>query len=67
MTTKSKEYPYGKRGFAGMSAEKRKAIATLGGKAVPADKRSFSQDRDLASSAGSAGGKASGAVRRKAA
>lgn len=45
-----------KRGFASMSPERRREIAALGGAAVPADKRSFSQQRDLASSAGRKGG-----------
>ncbi len=31
------------RGFAAMSPEKRKAIAQLGGKSIPPEKRSFSQ------------------------
>lgn len=48
-----------KRGFASMSPERRTAIAKLGGAAVPADKRSFSKDRGLASVAGSKGGHAS--------
>lgn len=47
----------GKRGFASMSAEKRREIASKGGKAVPAEKRSFAQNPDLAASAGSKGGK----------
>jgi general stress protein YciG len=47
-----------KRGFAGMTPEKRKEIATKGGKSVPAEKRAFSQNRALASRAGVKGGKA---------
>jgi len=46
-----------KRGFAGMTPEKRKEIATKGGKSVPAEKRAFSQNRALASRAGVKGGK----------
>jgi general stress protein YciG len=45
-----------RRGFACMSVEQRTAISRLGGAAVPANKRSFSQDRDLAASAGAVGG-----------
>lgn len=45
-----------KRGFASMSVEKRREIASKGGKSVPAEKRSFSQDRGLASDAGRKGG-----------
>ncbi|AYV48563.1 stress-induced protein [Caulobacter flavus] len=45
-----------KRGFAAMSPEKRRQIAAKGGAAVPPEKRSFSQNRDLAASAGRAGG-----------
>jgi len=48
------------RGFASMSPEKQREIASKGGRAVPAEKRSFSQDRDLASTAGRKGGAASG-------
>lgn len=44
------------RGFAAISPERRKAIASLGGKAVPKDKRSFSQSPSLAASAGRTGG-----------
>lgn len=44
------------RGFASLSQERRSEIAAMGGKAVPADKRSFSQSRELAQSAGSVGG-----------
>lgn len=53
------------RGFAGMSKAKRTEIARKGGAAVPADKRSFSQDRNLAADAGRLGGKASHGGGRK--
>jgi general stress protein YciG len=46
-----------KRGFAGMTPEKRKEIATKGGKAVPAEKRAFSTNKALAAKAGAIGGK----------
>jgi general stress protein YciG len=39
-------------------------IASKGGKSVPGDKRSFSQNRDLASQAGRKGGQVSGTVRQ---
>ena len=39
-----------------MSPEKRLEISRKGGAAVPRDKRSFSQDRSLAASAGAKGG-----------
>jgi general stress protein YciG len=42
-----------------MDPEKQRAIASRGGKSVPAEKRSFSQNRDLASEAGRKGGLAS--------
>ena len=45
-----------KRGFASMAPEKQRAIARKGGASVPAAKRSFSQNRDLATSAGRKGG-----------
>jgi uncharacterized protein len=46
-----------------MSPEKQREIASKGGKSVPAEKRSFSQDRELASEAGRKGGQASGTTR----
>lgn len=57
--------PKARRGFAAMSAEKRSAIAALGGKAVPAHKRSFATQDGLASSAGAAGGAAPRAAKAK--
>ena len=48
-----------KRGFASMDPEKRREIASKGGKSVPSEKRSFSQNRDLASQAGKKGGQLS--------
>jgi len=50
MTEKSK------RGFASMSPDRRREIARMGGASVPPSKRSFSQNRDLASAAGKFGG-----------
>lgn len=47
-----------KRGFASMSPEKRAEIARKGGRAVPAGKRSYSQNRDLAAKSGQKGGRA---------
>ncbi len=47
------------RGFAAISPERRREIASKGGLSVPAEKRSFSQDRDLASRSGATGGKIS--------
>lgn len=49
-----------KRGFASMNIERQREIASKGGRSVPADKRSFSQDRELASNAGRKGGQSSG-------
>lgn len=48
-----------KRGFGAMSPEKRREAARKGGQSVPAEKRKFSQDSELARKAGSLGGKAS--------
>ena len=53
-----------KRGFASMSSEKQREIASKGGKSVPSDRRSFSQNRDLASAAGRKGGHISGTKQR---
>jgi uncharacterized protein len=44
------------RGFAAMTQEKRAAVSRLGGISVSPEKRSFSQNRELASSAGRKGG-----------
>ncbi|MBB3903443.1 general stress protein YciG [Methylobacterium brachythecii] len=43
-----------------MNAERQREIASKGGRSVPADKRSFSQDRELASTAGRKGGQSTG-------
>jgi general stress protein YciG len=46
-----------KRGFASMDAERQRAIASKGGGSVPPEKRSFSQNAELAAQAGSKGRK----------
>lgn len=43
-----------------MNAERQREIASKGGRSVPAEKRSFSQDRELASTAGRKGGQSTG-------
>ena len=48
-----------RRGFAAMDKERQREIARKGGASVPDEKRSFSQDRDLAANAGRKGGEAS--------
>ena len=48
-----------RRGFASMNSDKQREIASKGGKSVPSEKRSFSQDRYLASQAGRKGGQMS--------
>ncbi len=45
-----------KRGFASMDPEKQRAIARKGGGSVPSEKRSFSQNHQLAAEAGHKGG-----------
>ena len=50
------------RGFASMDAEKQREIARKGGRSVPDEKRSFSQNRQLASEAGRKGGYSSTAT-----
>jgi general stress protein YciG len=45
-----------RRGCAAMSPERRREIARKGGGAVPAEKRSFYRDRELATNAGRKGG-----------
>ena len=46
----------GRRGFAAMTKDERCKIASMGGKAVPPEKRAFSLDNELARSAGKKGG-----------
>jgi general stress protein YciG len=48
--------PRKRRGFASMDPDRRRELASKGGKSVPAAKRSFSQSPDLASKAGRKGG-----------
>ncbi len=48
-----------RRGFAAMNPDQRRSIASKGGRSVPADRRSFSQDRQLAARAGRKGGQTS--------
>ena len=50
--------PKSKRGFASMSPERQREIASKGGKSVPAESRSFSKNPGLAASAGRKGGQA---------
>ena len=46
-----------RRGFALLSSDRQREIAARGGAGVPAERRSFSVDRELASRAGRAGGR----------
>jgi general stress protein YciG len=48
-----------RKGFAVMTPEQRRVIASKGGKALAPEQRSFSKDRSLASAAGKVGGLAS--------
>ncbi len=48
-----------------MDPAKQREIARKGGESVPNEKRSFSQDRSLATAAGRKGGEASQGARRK--
>jgi len=52
------------RGFASMDAARQRRIASMGGKAVPDEKRSFSQNRALAALAGRKGGQSVPGVKR---
>ena len=54
-----------RRGFGSMDEDKQRDIASKGGQSVPAEKRSFSQDHDLASEAGRKGGENSGGGNRQ--
>lgn len=59
------EHPKSRRGFASMDPERRREIARKGGASVPADKRSYFKNRDLAASSGAKGGSASRAPKTK--
>ncbi len=48
--------PTSTRGFASMDPDKQRAIARKGGESVPNEKRSFSQNHELAAAAGRKGG-----------
>ena len=65
--TRDLTMPKQRRGFAAMSLEKRTELARKGGRSIPADKRAFSKDRQLAADAGRKGGEASRGGGRKAA
>jgi general stress protein YciG len=54
----------GKQGFASMPEERRREIAAMGGRSVPAEKRSFSKDPEHAARAGSKGGKSTSPAKR---
>ena len=56
-----------RRGFASMDPARQREIARKGGASVPSEKRSFSQDRDLAAAAGRKGGESSHGTRRRSA
>ena len=56
MTEEVKDKPKIMRGFAVIDPERRKEIASMGGKAVPAEKRTFARDREKARLAGASGG-----------
>jgi general stress protein YciG len=51
------EKPKSKKGLASLSPERRRQIASMGGKSVPKEKRTFARDRDVASAAGKIGGR----------
>ena len=66
-TEESRTKKPARRGFAAMDKDRQREIARKGGASVPDEKRSFSQDRDLAANAGRKGGEAShGGGRRRA-
>jgi general stress protein YciG len=64
-TMQEADKPKSRRGFAAMSPEKRKEIAAKGGASVPAEKRSYAKNRELAASAGRKGGESSRGGGRK--
>ncbi len=65
MATSKNKTSTSSRGFASMDSAKQREIARKGGESVPSEKRSFSQNRELASMAGRKGGEASHGAREK--
>jgi general stress protein YciG len=59
------EKPKSKRGFAAMSPERQREIASMGGKAVPNASRAYSRDPALAAKSGRKGGQAVRAEKRQ--
>jgi general stress protein YciG len=53
--------PKARRGFAAMTPEKQREIASMGGRSVPPDKRTFASDSMLARDSGRLGGLAKAA------
>ncbi|MFN3891595.1 MAG: general stress protein [Beijerinckiaceae bacterium] len=51
------EKPKSRKGLAALSPEKRRLIASMGGKSVPKEKRTFARNRAVASAAGKKGGR----------
>ena len=56
------DMPKQQRGFALLSADRIREIASKGGSSVPSEKRAFSRDKDLAITAGRKGGEANSNV-----
>jgi uncharacterized protein len=56
MTRALKERPKKRRGFACLSLQRRREIASMGGRSIPDANRAFSKQRDLAREAGRKGG-----------
>lgn len=54
-----KEYPHGRRGFAGMTAEQQREIASRGGRAAHAQGKAHRWSAEEAKEAGRKGGMAS--------
>jgi general stress protein YciG len=55
----TKESGISRRGFASMTPERRKEIASMGGKSVDPANRAFAKDKNLARAAGRQGGRTS--------
>lgn len=53
------------RGFAALSPEARSAMASMGGKACPAERRAYARDPELAAEAGRKGGQSFQARKRE--
>lgn len=64
MSEQPTDQPKRKRGFASMDLQRRREIASLGGRAVKPENRAYFKNRELAAKSGAKGGTATPAEKR---